>query len=208
MMVRDQPGSLASFQRRWKKMRKWLEAHSDFTIIDCPPSIAIQVRFFLAVADAYIVPAVPDRLSVRGSLLLQGRIRSLGVKIRGLGTLWSLYREQNKIHRKFVDAAAKGSKPLDALPKPFEIIIPNATAIAEAAEPDHDTKTFTAKYSQPFAKLYRSLCEEIVQRTKWHAAQANGVKMAGPSQVTETVGSIGSHQRTANGSRTAPRPRS
>jgi chromosome partitioning protein len=145
MMVRDQPGSLASFQRRRKKMRKWLEAHSDCTIIDCPPSIAIQVRFFLAIADAYIVPSVPDRLSVRGSLLLQGRIRSLGVKVRGLGTLWSLYREQNKIDRKFVNAAAKGTKPLDDLPKPFETIIPNTTAIAEAAQPGRNPRVVRRK---------------------------------------------------------------
>jgi cellulose biosynthesis protein BcsQ len=109
----------------------------DFTIIDCPPSIAVQVRFFLAVADAYIVPAIPDRLSVRGSLLLQRRIRTR-VKLEGLGTLWSLYRVQNQIHRKIVDAAAKGTKPFDALPKPFGTIIPNATPIAEVAEPNRN----------------------------------------------------------------------
>jgi chromosome partitioning protein len=106
---------LAVFRRRRDKMRKWLMASYDFTIVDCPPSLALQVKFFLALADAYIVPAVPDRLSVRGSLLLQRRIRSLGIKVQGLGTLWSLYRQQNKVHRKVVDATAEGIKPLDTM---------------------------------------------------------------------------------------------
>jgi hypothetical protein len=119
--------------------------------------------------------------------------------------LWSLYREQNKIHRKFVNAAAKGTKPLDDLPKPFETIIPNATAIAEAAEPDHDTKSFTAKYSQPFAKLYRSLCEEIVQRTQWQAAQANGVKVAVSGRGTEAVKLTASQRTMACDSPARPR---
>ena len=48
------------------------------------------------VADAFIVPAIPDRLSVRGSLYLLDRIQAGGLsRSRGLGTLWSLYREQN-----------------------------------------------------------------------------------------------------------------
>jgi hypothetical protein len=111
------------------------------------------------------------RLSVRGSLWLLDRIRRLGVKTEGLGTLWSLYREQNKMHRKVVDTAARGTEPFNLLPKPFNAVIPNATAIAEAAEPDRRPKSFTAKYSPPFAKLYRSLCQEIVQRSQWGAAQ-------------------------------------
>jgi chromosome partitioning protein len=81
---------------------RWAEDNFDFTIIDYPPSIAIQVRFMLSVADSYIVPAIPDRLSVRGLLYLAERIKSYGYKIHGLGTLWSLYREQNAIHKRIV----------------------------------------------------------------------------------------------------------
>jgi chromosome partitioning protein len=171
---------LAMFRKRRKVLRKRLDTNYDFTIVDCPPSIALQVKFFLAVADAYIVPTIPDRLSVRGSFWLLDRIRRLGMKIEGLGTLWSLYREQNKIHRRFVEAAVKGVDPLNRLPKPFNTIIPNATAIAESAEADRNPQSFTAKYTPPFAKLYRSLCEEIVQRSEWQMAQATGAKATAP----------------------------
>jgi chromosome partitioning protein len=95
---------LAMFERRREKLRKWLRSNYDFTIVDCPPSIAIQVKTFLSVADSYVVPAIPDRLSVRGSLYLLDRLRRMGYRINGLGTLWSLYREQNSIHRKMVGA--------------------------------------------------------------------------------------------------------
>ena len=168
----------AIFQRRRGMLRKWLTANYDFTIVDCPPSIPLQVKVFLTVADAFIVPAIPDRLSVRGSLWLLDRIRRLGVKLNGLGTLWTLYREQNAMHRKVVEVAAKGAEPYKQLPKPFATVIPNAAAIAMASEPDRKRKNFTAKYTPQFAKLYRSLCEEIVQRSQWQTAAMNGAKSA------------------------------
>jgi chromosome partitioning protein len=147
-------------------------------IVDCPPSIALQVKVFLSVADAYIVPSIPDRLSVRGSLWLLDRIRRLGVKVEGLGTLWSLYREQNKMHRKVIEATARGIEPYNQLPRLFKTVIPNAAAIAEATEPDRRPKSYTAKYSPPFAKLYRSVCAEIVQRSQWGAPTPKGARVA------------------------------
>lgn len=161
---------LAMFRKRRHALRKWLNASYDYTIVDCPPSIAIQVKTFLEVGDHFIVPAIPDRLSVRGSLYLLDRIRRMGIKIEGLGTLWSLYREQNGIHRRVVEAVAKGVELYNQMPRPFKTIIPNAAKIAEATEPDRKPKSFNAKYTAEFAKLYRSLCEEIVQRSQWQSA--------------------------------------
>jgi chromosome partitioning protein len=102
----------------------------------------------------------------------------MGVKIQGLGTLWSLYREQNKLHRKVVEAAAGGVEPYNQLPRPFETVIPNAAAIAEALEPDRRPKSFSAKYTPQFARLYRALCGEIVQRSQWQRAGSNGAAVA------------------------------
>lgn len=164
----------AIFQRRRQLLRRWLESNFDFTVVDCPPSIALQVKVFLTVADAFVLPSIPDRLSVRGSLWLLDRIRRMGVKLDGLGTLWSLYREQNKLHRKVVEAAAVGIEPYNQLPKPFETVIPNAAAIAEASEPNRSPRSFSAKYTTPFAGLYRELCEEIVKRSHWQLAGADG----------------------------------
>jgi chromosome partitioning protein len=172
---------MATFDKRRKSLRRWLTQNYDFTIVDCPPSLGLSVRVFLTVGDAFIVPSIPDRLSVRGSLYLQERIAQRGLKLNPLGTLWSLYREQNKIHRKIIEAAAKRVAPYDQLPPPFETIIPNAAAIAESTEPNRAPRTFNLKYTPPFARLYHNLCEEIIQRTQFQE-----VAQRHPLQAVET----------------------
>jgi chromosome partitioning protein len=156
----------AIFRKRRRGMSRWFDANFDFTIVDCPPSLALQVKVFLAVADTFIIPAIPERLSVRGSLWLLERIQKLGVKIDGMGTLWSLHRDQNKMHCKTVEAASKGIEPYDRLPVPFKTIIPNAAAITAASDLRCKPKSFTEKYTPQFAKLYRSLCSEILRRSE------------------------------------------
>ena len=91
---------------------------------------------------------------MRGSLWLMDRIKKLGFRKQGLGTLWSLYRQQNGIHRKIVELAAKSGKFSRWTSAPFETIIPNATAIAEAAEPGRGPVSFKAKYTTKIAALY------------------------------------------------------
>lgn len=155
------------YDRRKRLLRSWLKANADFTIIDCPPSMALQVRFFLKVADGFIVPSVPDRLSVRGSLYLLDRIDKMGFGIKPVGTLWSLYRQQNHVHRNTVKLTEQGVEPYRGLPHPFHNIIPNATAIADSTDPDKTPHSFRSKYSSEFANLFEELCEEIIQRTQW-----------------------------------------
>jgi chromosome partitioning protein len=162
---------LRVFARRRQQMRSWLQENADFAIIDCPPSLALQVRVFLAVADGFIVPSVPDRLSVRGSLYLLDRIEKAGFsKIKPVGTLWSLYREQNHVHRAIVEKSSRRIDPFSRLPLPFETVIPNATAIADSSDPDKVPASFKAKYTPQFAKLYERLCAEILSRTEWKRA--------------------------------------
>lgn len=154
-------------RRKWQ-FQKWLSENSDYTIVDCPPSMALQVRFFLPVADGFIIPSVPDPLSVRGSLYLLDRLSKHGyTRIKGIGTLWSLYREQNHVHREIVGRASDGDVQLKKLPLPFETVVPNATAIADATDPKKTPASFKAKYTSPFARIFTRLCEEIVTRTQW-----------------------------------------
>jgi chromosome partitioning protein len=174
---------LRMLAKRRAQLGRWAEANFDFTIIDCPPSLAIQVRFLLSVADSFIVPTIPDRLSVRGSLFLLDRIKSHGFKLAGMGTLWSMYRTQNAMHRKVVELADRGADSVVRLPRPFTTIIPNAAKIAEATEVE-GTKpaTFRHKYSPEFAKLFEALCGEIVQRAEWQRSavlqpQFNGAEV-------------------------------
>jgi len=155
----------ATFKKRKNALQRWLATNYDYTIIDCPPSIPIQVRVCLSLGDSYVLPSVPDRLSARGSLWLLDRLRRMNMKIPALGTLWSLYRSQNAMHKRVIQDVAEGTGPFRTLPRPFETIIPNAAKIAEATEPDLQPHSFNAKYTSQFGKCFRALCREIVDRS-------------------------------------------
>lgn len=168
---------LRQFAKRRAVFKRWLNREYDFTIVDCPPSVNLQVRMMMSVADAYIVPSVPDRLSVRGSLWLLQRIRQTGVKLEGLGTLWSLYRKQNRMHVRTIHAAENRVSPYSELTAPFETIIPNSTAIADSTDVESPQTSFKKKYTPEFAKLYSDLCDEIVGRVAFREIPVNGKKL-------------------------------
>ena len=152
------------FNRRRQILKKWLNSNFDYIVVDCPPTISMQVRVLLSVADAYIIPSIPDRLSVRGCHNLLDRIRRTGIKTFGIGILWSLYRQQDKTHRQVVDEAKTGSENFSNLPSPFKSVIPNSSQIAQAFQ---DSKTFashTAKYTPSGSRLFHRLCKEIEKR--------------------------------------------
>jgi chromosome partitioning protein len=160
----------AILARRLGAFRRWLRANYDYTIIDCPPSLALQVQMLVKVADAYIVPSVPDKLSVRGTHYLVDRLRRKNFKILGLGTLWSLYKEQNSIHRDMVELSRRRKELFAGIPTAFDTIIPNATAIVRAMESvngsGNSNGSLNAKYTYEFAKLYRELVGEIIDRCR------------------------------------------
>ncbi len=152
------------FFRRRRILQKWLNNNFDYTIIDCPPTISMQVKVLLSVADAYIIPSIPDRLSVRGCHNLLDRIRRTGIKTFGIGILWSLYRQQDKIHRQIVDEAKEGNKDFSLLPSPFKSIIPNTAQIARAFQESKNFASHPAKYTPTGSRLFHRLCKEIESR--------------------------------------------
>jgi chromosome partitioning protein len=152
--------------KRRKAFGKWLRMNYEYVFVDCPPSLAWQVKFLMPIADTFIIPCVPDRLSVRGANWLLRRIAKTGVKRPCLGVLWTLYREQNKVHRHVVERTEKRNKPFDELPRPFKTIIPNAAAIAAAHEDEIKPRTFNEKYSPTFSKKFREIAAEIDQRCR------------------------------------------
>lgn len=155
------------FLQKWRsmltKLKKRLMNRFDIVLIDCPPSIALQVKALLQITDAIIVPSVPDRLSIRGTAYLNDRLRNF-TRIKWLGTIWSLYRQQNHMHVKFVEKWDTFPEKLrEKIPAPFNTVIPNAAKIAESSEPDITHTNFRHKYGD-FAKKFEALCGEIIHR--------------------------------------------
>ncbi|TWU36512.1 MinD/ParA/CobQ/CobA-like protein [Novipirellula aureliae] len=163
--------------RQMRKVQRWVREEYDFVLVDCPPSIAMQVKMFLRIADGYIIPSIPDQLSVRGSANLVNRLNKLNfTRIEGLGTLWTLYREQVALHREVV------SDPFSGIPDPFQTIIPNATKLASAVDPRgylNPVATCEVKYGKPFAERYRHLVDEIYCRCELYGIETIGSLLIG-----------------------------
>ncbi|WP_404307275.1 ParA family protein [Neorhodopirellula lusitana] len=167
--------------KRMPKVKKWLMQHFDYVLVDCPPSIAMQVKMFLRIADGYIIPSIPDQLSVRGSENLVKRIGKLNFKVPGIGTLWTLYRQQVALHREIV------KEPFAKLPTPFETVIPNATKLASAMTLN-DAKMIPncdIKYGNEFASRYGVLTDELISH-----CNARFVMPAKSMVASELVGAM------------------
>ncbi len=151
----------AIFNRRKSMLKNWLNSNYEYVIVDCPPSVAVQVKVLLAVADGYIIPSIPDSLSIRGCYSLIDRIRRTGIKTQPLGILWSLFRKQDKIHRDNVLASKNKKGVFKTLPTAFKTVIPNAAPIAKAFQSYQSFRSHTAKYTTNGSKLFNQLCDEI-----------------------------------------------
>ena len=149
--------------KRRKSLQRWLGQTYDYTIIDCPPSMAQQVKFLMPILDAFIIPCVPDRLCVRGAEHLMDKLARKRQDSKGVGLLWTLYRKQMTMHTETLEAAKRRRKPFDKLPKPFETVIPNATAIANASREESRGQPLADRYGTA-APLFRQLAIELVQR--------------------------------------------
>jgi chromosome partitioning protein len=158
--------------KRKDAFTRWLKVNYDYVLVDCPPAIAWQVRFFLLAGDGYIVPAIPDRLSVRGARYLTRRLRNIGLKNQPIGLLWSIRREI-QTHNDYINAIKTGRErmPFERpdvpdLPTPFKTVIPHAVAISRAQTGNEAFKSFHTKYEAAPAKLFSELCREIIARTR------------------------------------------
>jgi chromosome partitioning protein len=155
----------SQLNQKRRTFQRYLRDNYNYVLLDCPPSLTLQVKQFLRIADGIIVPSVPDRLSVRGTLWLLDRLRAKNfTRAAPIGTLWSLFRSQSSVHASVVEQARKRKEPLDQLPLPFKTVIPNASKIAESTNPDQRPTSFSAKYTPKFAGLYQQLCREIRRR--------------------------------------------
>jgi chromosome partitioning protein len=156
---------VTELDKKRRVLSRYFADHYDMVLIDCPPSFSVTVQQFLRIAEGYVIPSVPDHLSVRGSRWLLDRLRrGRYTRITGVGTLWSLYRQQAATHREIIEAVRSGHADYEELPRPFNTIIPNASKISESTEPNIAPASFSAKYSPKFARLYEALSQELLDR--------------------------------------------
>ncbi len=133
-------------------LRKALEGflpYYDHVLIDCPPSLGIVTLNGLAISDSYLIPVVPDILSVLGIPPILDRVehfaRATRHNIRALGIVISKMRAQTILHNEMVNRL-RDDFQARRFPMVFETIVPESARIAEAADVMSPVNTLQQKY--------------------------------------------------------------
>ncbi len=106
----------------------------DYVLIDCPPNVGPITRNGLAMADAYIVPTIPDVLSTYGIPQIQKTVQeigdTLGRRILELGLIITKYKSSSSVHKTTVMNLRRDPTIQNVLPTYFR----ESNSIAAAAE--------------------------------------------------------------------------
>lgn len=130
----------------------------DHVLIDCPPSLGVVTLNGLAISDSYIVPVVPDNLSVLGIPPILDRVEHFGRctkrNIRALGIVISKMRAQTILHNE-MERRLREDFVERRFPPVFQTVVPESTRIAEAANVMAPINTLQQKYGNggPYEEL-------------------------------------------------------
>jgi chromosome partitioning protein len=130
----------------------------DHVLIDCPPALGVVTLNGLAISDSYIVPVVPDILSVLGIPPILDRVEHFGRatkrNIRALGIVISKMRAQTILHNE-MERRLREDFVERRFPPVFQTVVPESTRIAEAANVMAPVNTLQQKYGNggPYEEL-------------------------------------------------------
>lgn len=121
----------------------------DHVLIDCPPSLGIVTLNGLAISDSYLVPVVPDILSVLGIPPILDRVShfagAIRRNVRALGIVISKMRSSTILHNEMTRRLREDFTER-RFPIVFDTIVPESTRIAEAANVMVPINTLQQKY--------------------------------------------------------------
>ncbi len=142
----------------------------DHVLIDCPPSLGIVTLNGLAISDSYLIPVVPDILSVLGIPPILDRVehfsRATRRNIRALGIVISKMRAQTTLHNEMTTRLRDDFQER-RFPIVFDTVVPESTRIAEAANVMAPLNTLQQKYGNggPYDDL-SALTQEYLAHVK------------------------------------------
>jgi chromosome partitioning protein len=141
----------------------------DLVLIDCPPNFSILTQNALAASHSYIMPAIPDYLSLTLAATrtkeyverLNNKRPKAPVKLAGI--VLTKYQANNTVHRDLTGHINADNRALwkDML---RNHIIPQTTDLTEAAQYDSNRRTNSEKYPQGLSKSFRELATALWPR--------------------------------------------
>jgi chromosome partitioning protein len=145
----------------------------DHVLMDCPPALGVITQSGLLLSDGFLVPVVPDILSLQGVVpvldLIATFARRAGRTVTPIGTVVSKYNPRNRLHARILEELRRGSRG-GTYPPLFETLVPESAPIAEAADIYARVRTLRQKYRSADATL-SALTREFLVR----AERARGV---------------------------------
>jgi chromosome partitioning protein len=148
----------------------------DYILIDCPPNMGIVTRNGLMLADAYVIPTIPDILSTYGIPQIQKRVAMFsdktGHSLKALGLIITKYRKSTNLHRVTIQRLQNAALDFDQQapehrttterpPNVMPFWVPDAIAIAGAAE-FRDQGTLAKRYGSDAAGVLEDLTEHVM----------------------------------------------
>jgi chromosome partitioning protein len=143
----------------------------DHVLVDCPPSLGVVTLNGLAISNSYLIPVIPDTLSMLGIPPILDRVEHFAQctrrNIRALGIVVSKMRAQTILHNETVRRLREDFYER-RFPICFDSIVPESTHIAEAADVMTRVNTLQQKYGNdgPYEEL-SALTKEFLS----HAAR-------------------------------------
>lgn len=142
----------------------------DYILIDCPPNLGTITMCGVYVSQYYIVPILPDTLSVYGldQVMNKINIKSREIKrvikdfnIKPLGSLINRYRNAKPYEE--MKKSLEGRSNAGKIPKLFNTVIGNKSNFAIVSNFDEKKTTVRGKYGDEFND-YKNLVNEIMKR--------------------------------------------
>lgn len=155
----------------------------DHVLMDCPPALGVVTQAGLALSDFFLVPVVPDILSLQGVVPVLDLItdfgRRAGHRIAPLGTVVSKYNRRSTLHARILDELRRGAGR-GLYPPLFGTLVPEAPPIAEAADVYARVSTLRQKY-RAADKTLSTLTREFTLRAE---------RVAGVAEIAEQERSL------------------
>ena len=134
----------------------------DYILLDCPPSMGILPQNALFISDAYIIPTIPDVMSMYGIPQVMEQVESFrsswGKELFCLGIVATKVNEKNSLHMRKLKEMEDSSVYL------FKTRFPESAYLSMAAE--YGVKmTFRQRFGyQKVSSLFPEFAKEVMER--------------------------------------------
>ena len=158
-LILSSPTAMLGLEREWTRdkvriERTWLEGLADVVLIDSPPNLGTLSVAAIVVADAVLIPFIPEDASLGPLEFLLQTIRAVNPKAEILGAIPTLSDSRRKMTAEVVEAVRDGYglRILTAIPR----------HVALAATPRYAKSVLEYAAKTGAAEAFRSLAKEIM----------------------------------------------